>query len=312
MLYAVPCYPPFDVRVFSSMTSVRDRVQLVIIFAAFGLCAYIALLVYKGTENLASLQSEIAEKKKLVQDYAAKAPPVAPQGEKSAKAPPVASASADQPAEAPGLAEEMAASLGKLRRLRALMSSRPELMVPEVKLLSQKMLFQIASKADLESEGGIRTALAELRFRAENDAVSLIRSALNSYVMKNAGMLPQSPAQLAEYFGSDFDPAILGRYEMAATGRLTDLSPRKATSEVMIIRAPVDVERDWLWRVGVSGYSPTSALTYDINQAQKKFAEANGGLKATDASQLTPFLKWPVDQSVLQKQVSGGTPKGPK
>jgi hypothetical protein len=136
-------------------------------------------------------------------------------------------------------------------------------------------------------------------------AVSLgarrISQALNTYVRLHDGQLPSSPLELATHFDPPIPSAILERYEMLRTGRVSDI-PQNLRTRLLAPKAPADVEYDTETYVGTNGYGNRGAAMYsNVGEAQRRFNQAHPGQNAPTAEQLLPYLKWPVSAPALQK-----------
>jgi len=149
-----------------------------------------------------------------------------------------------------------------------------------------------------------------LRSQAENLMANRLGPALGAYLRAHNGILPGKTADLLPHFDPPIEPELLDRYELQHTGNLNDL-PNAEKSNLIAVKSPVDVEHDGYWRIGPNGFSSTSAMSYVVGQGQRAFAQAHNGQRATIASDLLPYLKWPVNETALQKYLSplpSGTP----
>jgi hypothetical protein len=118
----------------------------------------------------------------------------------------------------------------------------------------------------------------------------------------NADILPASPRELAPFFDSPIDPASLDRYEISFTGKASDV-PHAGQYKILSVKNPADPEFDSVWSIGPNGFGTTSALGVDIMEATRRFKEANPGQQPTSADQLRPYLKWPVSDGAVQKDL---------
>jgi len=200
---------------------------------------------------------------------------------------------------------EMRAWLDRVDRLKQLRQQRPEFIIPELQVLDESSWFNAVQDKKLETEDQIRDTFARLRSDAENAFINKLTPALGAYLKANAGMLPTDPVQLAPFFDPPVEPAMLERYQMLHSGKYDDL-PRADKNALLAAKAPLDVERDNYWVIGLHGFSSRGALGYDIEQARKAYATAHPGEKATEASQLLPHLKWPLDPAAVEKYLHGG------
>jgi hypothetical protein len=74
----------------------------------------------------------------------------------------------------------------------------------------------------------------------------MLRGALQEYINANNGLLPADVSQLRPYFQSPVDDAILERYQLLHTGKLSDVSPEEW---LVAEKAPVDTDYDTRLRV---------------------------------------------------------------
>ena len=194
---------------------------------------------------------------------------------------------------------EMRAWLANLDELRQLIEKSPQLGLPELQFVSDQTWFSIAASAKLESETGIRQALAKLRHEAENAMAAKLAQALDSYLKANNGILPDQVAQLLPFFQPAIDPGLLNRYEMLRTGRLAEV-PELQRMAIVAAKSPVDVEYDDYWNIG-RGYGAQNAMRHNLDLARSAFAASHGGQQSSKAAELLPYLKWPVDEAVVEK-----------
>ncbi|MBI5770167.1 MAG: sigma-70 family RNA polymerase sigma factor [Verrucomicrobia bacterium] len=163
----------------------------------------------------------------------------------------------------PKLEGTLATWLTRANRLQSLLSSRPELAIPELRLLSSEQWIEIASKSaagvDTGSDPAIKDALALARKTAEQLFAPQLRRALKAYVEDSGGMLPDSLYQLLPHFDSPVAPALLSRYQLLQTGKLADLPRMDQVNWLIETREAVDVERDNIVSMGTDGWAMHSA-----------------------------------------------------
>jgi hypothetical protein len=188
----------------------------------------------------------------------------------------------------------------RVDRLKQFLTDYPAFNLPELQLLNEDSWITAAAGHDLDSEERIRRALASLRTQASDNLDSGIQQALTAYLKAHDDILPESPIALAPYLNAKFDPAWLERYEMLEKGKAGALSFENQFN-VMLVKSPADVEYDDICGVGVRSTFSTSALRYDVNSAQEAYSHDHGGQKTSDARQLSPYLRWPVEPAALQK-----------
>ena len=96
----------------------------------------------------------------------------------------------------------------------------------------------------------MRRTMAEIRHSAKAYLGPMIGSALNRYIAANNGQLPNDILQLKPHLASTIGDAMLQRYELQHTGKLSDY-PK---SEPLVIeKAPVDDEYDYLTTITAYG-----------------------------------------------------------
>ena len=158
-----------------------------------------------------------------------------------------------EPVAAPAVEAELTAWLKRAARLRQLREQRTELSVPEFQFLQENDWFQAAREGRLDSEADIREKFAQLRWDAEYAFVTPLQRALGAYLFAHDGVLPNRVGELVSYFDPLIDPAVLARYEMMVTGKLSELpSPR---GKIIAQKSPRDPERDSVWQIGLGGWS---------------------------------------------------------
>lgn len=143
----------------------------------------------------------------------------------------------------------LAAKAGELNQQ---LEQRPDKKIPELQFLAEHDWLGVVRDADLQSDVGIRKALARLRSLAKNSFGTKMGRALDAYVAASQGQLPAEPAQLAPYFETPVDESILQRYEMLQTGKATDV-PKETW--VISEKRPVDREYDSHLYIGLRGRS---------------------------------------------------------
>jgi RNA polymerase sigma factor (sigma-70 family) len=183
--------------------------------------------------------------------------------------------------------------------LKRKLEQMPDKRIPEMQFLTEKHWVRAAQDADVESDDGIRDALGDLRTIAKTVFAAALQSALKQYTNANNGLLPDSLTQLTPYFVMPVDSTILNRYELLQTGRPSD-DPSKAIVQEMA--PPVDDLHDSQIGIGLNLLSTDrfNGITDVIEMAAKAFATANDGRAPTLPSELTPYLRLSVDESVLR------------
>jgi hypothetical protein len=150
---------------------------------------------------------------------------------------------------------------GKMNFLKQRLEQMPDKNIPELKYLDGDAWARVAQTARLDTDAGVRQALAELRNLAKADFAPQIAQALRAYIQANAGQLPPDASQLRPYFELPVDDAILARYQMIGTGNAGDLP-----SGQMIVaeKAAVDDEYDYLFQIGLNSRKSVGNHTSEV------------------------------------------------
>ncbi len=142
----------------------------------------------------------------------------------------------------------------RVNQLKQLVEQRPNLKVPEFQFLTDNDWMRLGDAGfRTETEDDIRLAIAMLRSTAKSHLAGMIGHALNQYIAANNGQLPGDLSELNPYFSSTVDPAMLQRYQLLHTGKLSDYPE----SEPLVAeKAPVDDEYDILFdKIGPHGFT---------------------------------------------------------
>lgn len=137
--------------------------------------------------------------------------------------------------------QSVLALTAKAGELNQYLQRMPDKRIPELQFLTENHWLDAARDADLQSEVGVRKALAKLRSLAKNYFGSQLSGALDAYIEANQGQLPPDPSELKSYFSTPVDASMLQRYEMLHSGRVEDL-PKDAW--VISEKRPVDRDYD--------------------------------------------------------------------
>jgi RNA polymerase sigma factor (sigma-70 family) len=200
----------------------------------------------------------------------------------------------------PGLEGAFKALATRATQLRQRLEQMPDKKIPELQLLAEKDWFDAVKNIDqLETDADFRLAFNQLRTIAKSDFAGMTEKALGAYLQANGGQLPADLSQLMPYFQTPVDEAILQRYSLLQTGKLSEA----AAGQYLVAETapPVDDTYDTAFRISLNGTLTTSFSQNAIENAALQYAQANNGLLPTDPSQLAPYLKQPIDPAETQK-----------
>jgi hypothetical protein len=196
--------------------------------------------------------------------------------------------------------------LAREDQLKQLVKQYPDKTIPELSLLSEQDWLNAAMNADLNSDKGIRQALANLRHTGENIFAGLVSTAVTAYMNANNGQFPSYLSDLLPYLNSPVDAAMLDRWEILPQSALPN--QHMGGDWVITEKGPVDADFDSRWAIGPGSYgnsayqSPDiSAAIATIEPAMKAYAADNNGQQPTDPSKIIPYLNTPEQQVAYQK-----------
>ena len=189
--------------------------------------------------------------------------------------------------------------LNKIVILKQSLKDMPDKAIPELQFLTEKDWGNAAWGADLDSEDGIRQALGKLREEAQNIFLNeMMKGAINKYLVAHDGLLPADLFQLKPYFDVPVSDATLQRYALVQSGK-----PDRNEKLVETTAAPVDDEYDSYHEISLNGAggAGVNLVSQQVSAAMIAFGQANNGQKPTEANQLLPLLKQPIDPIKIQK-----------
>jgi RNA polymerase sigma factor (sigma-70 family) len=145
----------------------------------------------------------------------------------------------------------------QVSQLRQRLEQTPDKKIPELQFVTDQDWFDAVGQTNrLQTDADFRKALERLRRTAKNKFVPMMQLALSTYTAANDGQLPTDLAQLKPYFESPIDDAILQRYALTHTGRLSDLPP---TEPLVVEKTPVDEEHDTMYLIYLKGTAVANA-----------------------------------------------------
>ena len=190
----------------------------------------------------------------------------------------------------------------KVTQLKQKLEQMPDKKIPELQFLSEKDWVDAVRDADLSTDDGIRQALSKLREEAENTFLNdMTKNAIKEYLAANGNVLPSDLYQLKPYFDVPVTDAMLQRYQLLQTG-----TPDPTATLVKEIAQPVDDEYDSSHEISINGASGSGVneVASAVSAAANAFAKNNNGQRATDSSQIMPYLQQPIDTAKIQKYLN--------
>ncbi len=208
----------------------------------------------------------------------------------------------------PSHATEIEAWLGQVKQLRQLLVENPERSIPELGLLTDDDWLRLARGIQLDSDKHVRQALAQARNVAKDKFQRLLASAVTAYLKQSGGELPTTALALAPAFDPPIDPAILGRYEMLASGKVS-YSPSAAGIAAIRETSAIDPDYDSRWTTmsnggGMKALAPSAWVPDFEDRSRRAYAaykDANKGASAGALEQLLPYFDPPLEPALAEK-----------
>jgi len=120
--------------------------------------------------------------------------------------------------------ESMRKLLKRVYRFKKWVEATPGVETPEYTFLDDAQWFAIVARTRFKNEADYYSAARQLKQQAQFGFFNLLVSALNGYLQSSGGQLPVDIKLLEPFFVVPVDAALLGRYEMAATGEAQAIS----------------------------------------------------------------------------------------
>jgi RNA polymerase sigma factor (sigma-70 family) len=186
--------------------------------------------------------------------------------------------------------------------LRQRLEQTSDQRIPELQFLTEKSWFDaVKDMKQLQTDDDFRRAFSEVRNIAKAEFGRLLQQALRAYTDANEGQLPGDLAQLKPFFEAPVDDAVLQRYKMLQTGKVSDIP--KDEYLVADVAPLLDEDHDAVYQFSLNGTHSHSGDPNEsiVRDAGIQYAEAHNGLLPTDPAQLTPYLQQAVAPEKIQK-----------
>ncbi len=217
-----------------AMTTVQ-KITLATLSLALGCALFEAHLLSKQRNELDTLRAELADAR---QQHAVAEKELAASDATLARADEVLHALANGPDAA--LNAELRAWIQRVHDLKAWTTRLPERIIPEMALLTESDWLEAARKADLNDEEGARKTMSHLRSLAKSKFMPLLQTGMQRYREAHGGSVPDDIAALTAYLPAPATSAMLARYEIVSSARISGRFP----SELIIEKDRVDDDYD--------------------------------------------------------------------
>jgi len=185
--------------------------------------------------------------------------------------------------------------------LRQKLKQMPDLQIPELQFATEKDWANAVWGADLNTDDGIREALSKLREEAQNKFLNeMTGAALKKYLAAHDGILPADLYQLKPYFDVPVTDAMLQRYKLLQTGK-----PDRSAALVTSV-GYADPDYDSNHQISLDGASGGrfNRVQQAVEIAAADFAKDNNGQIPTVPSQITAYLRKPIEAATIQKYLT--------
>lgn len=196
--------------------------------------------------------------------------------------------------------------LQKVARLKQCFEQMPDKKIPELQLLQERDWLD-AANVYLGSAMNERQALSKLRRLAKERMEGPLSTALQRYLKANHNQPPNDGMQLAPFFETPVDPAILQRYGPPSAEQSKHMPPLPNGERWLLgEKATVDDYYDNMMLIGsdgTCGFRDFNKFEEEVQAAIKAFTDANNSHLPTEPSQLAPYLHSKIDPSFVRIQL---------
>ncbi|MBA4150310.1 MAG: sigma-70 family RNA polymerase sigma factor [Verrucomicrobia bacterium] len=182
----------------------------------------------------------------------------------------------------------------RVQSLKQHLQDNPQVGIPELQFATEEDWLD-AARWDLETERNFREAMASLRANVQNEFTSTLADAVQEFMAKNDKNFPTDVSQLRPYFDPPVDDAILERYGIIPSFKISGFEGWMLTQ-----KSAVDEEFDTRNWISADGYGSSSGRNAwddrldkalrSIKPAMQAYAAANPGKKSSDLNGLLPYL----------------------
>ena len=208
----------------------------------------------------------------------------------------------------PAMESALDSWLQNVANLRQRLEQMPDKKIPELQFLTARDWLDAAKDLKIDSEMDVRRALSELRRMAKFHFIPQLTAAFRRYLEANSNQPPGEATQLAPYFETPVDLAILQRYGAPSAGQSNGLVSMEGEVWAIREKAPVDNYYDTAIAISNRGNVLSQYISEfrdEVPAAIKAFEAANNGQRPTDPSQLAPYFHSIIDTAFVQQRLGG-------
>lgn len=198
----------------------------------------------------------------------------------------------------------VSAWLKRMAALRESFAANPALRIPEMAHLTEDDWMRTALVAALETEDGLRIALAQIRSIAVEKFMVRVRAAMRKHVEATKGATPADLRVLVNHADESFDTTILERYEIIERRTTTAGAPTWGIQ----LKTAVDPDYDSRMEYSPTGLRGNSGpFAWDTQLAERHlsalraYSRAHRGDSARSIGDLLPFFDPPLDPATVER-----------
>jgi hypothetical protein len=194
---------------------------------------------------------------------------------------------------------EMKAVLDRVAELKRRIAEMPGARARAAGMLKREDWIKIALDHRLDTEADVKKALGDIQDQVKVTWANLAQTALRDFAAANGGLLPTDCAQLAPFLPAGTDAAILSQFQMLRSGNLNEL-PHQAWLVADIGAVEDEEESIVLFGRGDMQWGSNNGVRRAALRAYVEFVRTNNGQLPSQAAQLQPYLRQPIDPKQLQ------------
>jgi hypothetical protein len=193
------------------------------------------------------------------------------------------------------------AMAGKVNLLKQRLEQNPNWKIPELQFATEKDWAAAAWDADLDTDDGVRDALSKLRETAINTFLNeMMKTAFKKYLAADGNVLPADLYQLKPYFDEPVTDAMLQRYKLLQSG-----TPANSADLVrLVVNADDEYDSNHAMSINGAWGGRFNRVQQAVEAAASAFSADHVGQMPADSSQLTSYLKTPVDAVTIRKYLN--------
>jgi RNA polymerase sigma factor (sigma-70 family) len=196
----------------------------------------------------------------------------------------------------------------KVKLLKLRLEQMPDKKIPELQFVTEKDWADAVWNANLDTDDDVREALSKLRETAENIFLNeMMKDAFKKYLAVNNDILPADLSQLKSYFDVPVTDEMLQRYKLLQTGKPDN------SADLVSLTTYADEEYDSNHGMSINGAwgGRFNRVQQAVEAAANAFILDNNGQIPNDPSQITTYLKMPIDTATILKYLKQITANPP-